>query len=270
MFPIEQAAITLADSFSIPLIANFSDSGQPISLKLEIEDVDIEMVIASKDNDAFSDLRDDPTSTNNKPDVKTESQRLAKAHAKSQASPWKGKSPAHRTYGLNVMKPPPNPVPQPRFSQNPPPGANQKQPLFYPSGSQEEPRMSQAELTQRAADEQMQNMTQEDLDAFFRMSDDDDEAEPVAPQLPPGRNQHTSTRTTTITNGERPLKIPRIEDENATNTETILGRSLFDDPPLQDEEEDDSDEELPATLYERKEGRGQVSLYCNFSPLTTS
>ncbi|KAH8086341.1 Rad9/Ddc1, partial [Filobasidium floriforme] len=57
-FPLREfrAAITLADSWGIPLRTDFSTAGQPISLKLVTEHSIAELTIATTENEAFKDL----------------------------------------------------------------------------------------------------------------------------------------------------------------------------------------------------------------------
>jgi hypothetical protein len=248
MCTVLQAAITLADSWGIPLRTDFSTAGQPISLKLVTEHSIAELTIATTENEAFKDLMDETVSSSKKP-VKNEIAKPQRDSAGNQTNRPTGRTPAKKKSSLQFSRETAPNFPQVQADEHHGDeqaeignGNEENEPLFYPSGSQDVPRaLSQAQLMHAASQRELEDMGEDELAGIWEADED------------LGLEGNGDAGVVTEHDGdERPHKIQRVQG----NAEELLGKSLLHmDYDMNEEEE----EEAPMTAYQVEEGDNTVS-----------
>jgi hypothetical protein len=242
-----QAAIALAEGWSIPLAADFSTAGQPISIKIEIESIIAELTIATTEDETMDEqMKANPPSESKS--VKRETPRSHPTGEKPLQAQAKtiGKSPARKKASLQMSRDAQANFPQNHSEQEQAydetmdvmQGGDQDEPLFYPTGSQDMARpMSQAQQMHAASQRELAEMRPDELAGIFE--DDDEGLEDN------GQNENAYHDQLE----ERPYKISKT----VGNAEEILGRSLLNEEELMDD-----DDEAPATAHQPEEGESAV------------
>jgi hypothetical protein len=259
-----QAAISLADSWSIPLTTEFSTAGQPLSMKLEIEGISADLTIATQDNDAFKDLRNEMVASSNKP-PKPDVSNPRQGAAAGQPNRVTGKTPMKKK-SLHFSRDAPVNFPQAQMNHD---GGDQderqpevndenqaNEPLFYPGGSQDFNRpLSQAQLMQAASQRELDSMDPEVLAGIFEQDEEELEAE---------THDYVEVQQQAVTTS--PYKRRKAEG----SAEELLGKSILD---IGDEDtEEDTDEEAPPTITAQQgetSVRVATSLFFEYLPLLT-
>jgi hypothetical protein len=250
----------LAESWSIPLITEFSTAGQPLSLKLEVEGIVADLTIATTENEGFRELQAENVSSSNKP-VKREVARPGVNGTVGQIGRAAGKTPMKKKNSLQFSRDAAANFPQAQAGRE---GADQdevtitdhrqninndrnhsEEPLFFPGGSQEGGRpLSQAQMMQAASQRELDQMDPEELAGIF---DDND--------LDLDDNQNDESND--YDEATRPSKRPKSH----SNAEELLGESLLNlgVQNENDDGDDDDDDEAPGTVPPAQEGSNSVS-----------
>lgn len=254
-----QAAISLAESWSIPLVTEFSTAGQPLSLKLEIEGIVADLTIATTENEGFRDLQAENVSSSNKP-VKREIARPGLNGTVGQTGRAAGKTPMKKKNSLQFSRNAASNFPHAQAGreeadeaevtitdqqQSVNNGRNHpEEPLFFSGGSQEAARpLSQAQLMQAASQRELDQMDPEELAGIF---DDND--------LDLDDNQNGESND--YDEATRPYKRPKSH----SNAEEILGENLLNlGVQNESDDADDDDDEAPGTVPPAEEGSNNVS-----------
>lgn len=246
-----KAAITLADSWSIPLHTEFSTAGQPLSLKLEIEHIVADLTIATTENEAFRDLLEENMSSSNKP-VKRELAKPQRDAAGNLINRSTGKTPAKKKSSLKLSRETAPNFPQPQQESEDQAdnhnvfgdGNEENEPLFYPSASQDAPvPLSQAQLMHAASQKELEQMDADELAGIW------DESEIFEADV----QENADVALPRHDEDERPQKIQRRQ----SNAEEVLGRSLL---VFDNNMDEDEDEEAPMTAHDPQEGDNTVSI----------